>query len=173
MPIGHADSAEARAEERRLFYVAVTRAEHELHCSWAERRTFGSRSLRRSPSAYLPAIEAAVKAGDEGAPGDWRRFLDDGRSKLRAAGPKRPTGVLPLLEGADPMVFEALKTWRATAARASGVPAYVIFHDTTLAALAQAKPSDRDGLLAVPGLGPVKAERYGEAVLAVLSGTAS
>jgi superfamily II DNA helicase RecQ len=71
------------------------------------------------------------------------------------------------------MLFEALKTWRASTARASGVPAYVIFHDTTLAALAQAKPSDRSGLLAVPGLGPVEAERYGEAVLAVLSGAAS
>ena len=78
-----------------------------------------------------------------------------------------------MLEGADPTLFEALKGWRATAARASGVPAYVIFHDTTLAALAQAKPNDRDGLLAVPGLGPVKAERYGAAVLKVLAGAAS
>jgi ATP-dependent DNA helicase UvrD/PcrA len=174
VPIAQADTPQARAEERRLLYVAVTRAQRELHCSWAERRTFGSRSLTRTPSAYLPAIEAAVKAGDEGTPGDWRRFLDDGRAKLRAAaGTKRPGTLLPLLEGADPMLFEALKTWRASTARASGVPAYVIFHDTTLAALAQAKPSDRTGLLAVPGLGPVKAERYGEAVLAVLSGAAS
>jgi superfamily II DNA helicase RecQ len=81
--------------------------------------------------------------------------------------------VLPILEGADPTVFEALKSWRAATAKRSGVPAYVIFHDTTLAALAQTKPSDRSGLLAVPGLGPVKAERYGEAVLAVLAGAAS
>jgi DNA helicase-2/ATP-dependent DNA helicase PcrA len=173
VPIARADTPQSRAEERRLLYVAVTRAKHELHCSWAERRTFGTRSLTRTPSAYLPAIEAAVRAGDDGAPGDWRRFLDDGRAKLRAARAKRPSGVLPVLEGADPTVFEALKSWRATAARASGVPAYVIFHDTTLAALAQAKPNDRDGLLAVPGLGPVKAERYGEAVLAVLAGAAS
>jgi DNA helicase II / ATP-dependent DNA helicase PcrA len=173
VPIAQADTPQARGEERRLLYVAVTRAQRELHCSWAERRTFGSRSLTRTPSAYLPAIEAAVKAGGEGTPGDWRRFLDDGRAKLRAAAGKRPGSLLPILEGADPMLFEALKTWRASTARASGVPAYVIFHDTTLAALAQAKPSDRSGLLAVPGLGPVKAERYGEAVLAVLSGAAS
>jgi len=174
VPIAQADTPLARAEERRLLYVATTRAERELHCSWAERRTFGARSLTRQPSPYLPAIEAAVKAGSEGAPGDWRRFLDDGRAKLRASGAtKKKTGVLPLLDGADPMLFEALKTWRATTARASGVPAYVIFHDTTLAALAQAKPTDRDTLLAVPGLGPVKAERYGEAVLAVLAGKAS
>ena len=173
VPIAQADTPAARAEERRLLYVAVTRAEQELHCSWAERRTFGARSLTRSPSAYLPAIEAAVKAGNEGTPGEWRRFLDDGRQKLRTAAQGRPADVRTLLDNADPTVFEALRSWRAATAKRSGVPAYVIFHDTTLAALADAKPRDRTGLLAVPGLGPVKAERYGDAVLAVLAGAAS
>ena len=173
VPIGHAAGPEEVAEERRLLYVAVTRAEQELHCSWAERRTFGARRLTRSPSAYMPAIEAAVKAGNEGTPGEWRRFLDDGRQKLRTASDRRPAAVRALLDGADPAIFEALKSWRASTAKRSGVPAYVIFHDTTLAALAEAKPHDRSGLLAVPGLGPVKAERYGEAVLAVLAGAAS
>jgi len=173
VPIAQADTPAARAEERRLLYVAVTRAEQELHCSWAERRTYGARTLTRTPSAYLPAIEAAVKAGNEGAPGEWRRFLDDGRKKLRSATDRRPADVRALLESADPTIFEALKSWRAATAKKSGVPAYVIFHDTTLAALAEAKPSDRSSLLAVPGLGPVKAERYGDAVLAVLAGAAS
>ena len=173
VPIAQADTPVARAEERRLLYVATTRAERELHCSWAERRTFGARTLTRSPSTYLPAIEAAVKAAGEGAPGDWRRFLADGRHQLRTGGTRRPSGVLPVLEGADPTLFQALKAWRAAMAKRSGVPAYVIFHDTTLAALAQAKPRDRSGLLAVPGLGPVKAERYGADVLAVLARTAS
>ncbi|MBV9041604.1 MAG: ATP-dependent DNA helicase UvrD2 [Acidimicrobiia bacterium] len=173
VPISQADTPAARAEERRLLYVAVTRAEQELHCSWAERRTFGARTLTRSPSAYLPAIEAAVKAGNEGAPGDWRRFLDDGRRQLRTAAARRPSDVRALLDRADPALFEALKSWRAATAKRSGVPAYVIFHDTTLAALAEAKPRDRSGLLAVPGLGPVKAERYGDAVLAVLAGAAA
>ncbi|MDQ3462483.1 MAG: HRDC domain-containing protein [Actinomycetota bacterium] len=50
-----------------------------------------------------------------------------------------------------------------------GVPAFVVFHDTTLAAIAEARPASRDALLALPGLGPVKAERYGEALLAVVA----
>jgi superfamily II DNA helicase RecQ len=62
----------------------------------------------------------------------------------------------------------ALVAWRRQLARASGVPAYVIFHDTTLAAVATARPTTPTELLAVPGVGPVKAERYGEAVLGIV-----
>jgi DNA helicase-2/ATP-dependent DNA helicase PcrA len=70
---------------------------------------------------------------------------------------------------ADPRVLETLKSWRAETARATGVPAYVVFHDTTLAAVAEAKPRDRAALLALPGVGPVKVERYGDALLSVVA----
>jgi superfamily II DNA helicase RecQ len=53
------------------------------------------------------------------------------------------------------------------------VPAFVIFHDTTLAAIAEARPASRDALLALPGLGPVKAERYGDQLLAVVATASS
>jgi DNA helicase-2/ATP-dependent DNA helicase PcrA len=66
-------------------------------------------------------------------------------------------------------VLNALKAWRTAAARAAGVPAFVIFHDTTLAAVAEARPGDRASLLALPGLGPVKAERYGDDLLRVVA----
>ena len=168
VPIGQADGPEARAEERRLLYVAVTRAQCELHCTWAERRTFGARTVGRSPSPWLTSIEAAVAAARSGSPGDWRRYLDEGRTKLRSGAKAGASAKAQLLADADPAVFEALKTWRATTARASGVPAYVIFHDSTLAAVATAKPRDRRSLLAVPGLGPVKADRYGDALLALV-----
>jgi superfamily II DNA helicase RecQ len=49
------------------------------------------------------------------------------------------------------------------------VPAFVVFHDTTLAAVAEARPRDVPALLALPGMGPVKAERYGDALLAVVA----
>jgi superfamily II DNA helicase RecQ len=54
-------------------------------------------------------------------------------------------------------------------ARAAAVPPHVLFHDTTLAALAELRPADREALLRVPGLGPVKAERYGEDLLALVA----
>jgi DNA helicase-2/ATP-dependent DNA helicase PcrA len=171
VPIGHADSADERAEERRLFYVAVTRAERELHCSWAERRTFGARTHTRTPSPWLEAVEATLRALADGGDGtDWRRHMHEGRATLARAGTRaaRSTRV-EVGTHADPAVYQALKTWRSATARASGVPAFVIFHDTTLAAVAEAKPRDRRSLLALPGMGPVKANRYGEELLAVVA----
>jgi DNA helicase-2/ATP-dependent DNA helicase PcrA len=59
VPIGHARSPESVAEERRLLYVACTRAMDDLRCSWARERSFGGRRSTRRPSPYLAAIEAA------------------------------------------------------------------------------------------------------------------
>jgi len=66
-------------------------------------------------------------------------------------------------------MLSALRSWRASAARAAGVPAFVVLHDATLAVVAEARPGDRRALLALPGMGPVKAERYGDALLAVVA----
>jgi len=182
VPIAHADTPAAEAEERRLLYVALTRATDELTCTWAERRTFGSRALSRSPSTYLEPVMATIAAmARGGSPEQWLARIDGERSRLRAmagtpgssAHRARPrTGAPVLGANADPRVLEALKGWRSAAARASGVPAYVIFHDATLAAVAEARPATRAELLALPGLGPVKAERYGDTLLALLADVA-
>lgn len=206
VPIGHAVTASAEAEERRLLYVAVTRAQTELHCSWAQRRTFGARALRRRPSPYLEAVEAACRVlSGEGFPGDdpvnrlqppgvaavidrARAQLDGEPTAVIGRHRSRPTsisagssagGIAGGMAGGsagapvgqvDEEVLSALRTWRAAAARASGVPAYVIFHDSTLAALAAARPTSPEALLALPGLGPVKVARYGHTLLDLLVG---
>jgi DNA helicase-2/ATP-dependent DNA helicase PcrA len=170
VPIGHATTAAAEAEERRLLHVAITRAVDELHCTWAERRTFGSSSVARSPSPLLAPIQDAIAAmASGGTPADWRERIEAERAKLRSLAPGcRSIPGRPAAD-ADPAVWEALKAWRATAAQASGVPAYVIFHDATLAAVAEARPTTTAELLALPGLGPVKAARYGDTLLALVA----
>ena len=113
------------AEERRLFYVGLTRARRHLWVTW-----------RASPSRFLAA----------------RRH-----SRAGAAARARP---------GDPM-FAALKHWRLERARADDVPAYVVFHNSTLAEVAgRAAIAQRSRC--VPGVGPTKLERYGDDVLSAL-----
>jgi len=74
-------------------------------------------------------------------------------------------------ESLDPRgqaLLERLKAWRRETAREQGVPPYVVFHDTTLIAIARMRPASRDTLRVVPGMGATKLERYGEALLNVL-----
>ncbi|MHB8813430.1 MAG: DNA helicase RecQ [Steroidobacteraceae bacterium] len=67
-------------------------------------------------------------------------------------------------------LFEALRAWRLQVAREHGVPAYTVFHDSTLEEIARRRPGSTEELRAVSGVGAVKLERYGAAVLDVLQG---
>jgi DNA helicase-2/ATP-dependent DNA helicase PcrA len=67
-----------------------------------------------------------------------------------------------------PPVFGALRKWRLERAKADGVPAYVVFHDATLAEIAAQAPKTLSELAGIAGVGPAKLDRYGEEVLAKL-----
>ncbi len=69
----------------------------------------------------------------------------------------------------DRDLFEALRVWRAGVAKEQGMPAYIIFGDATLRALADARPRSLDDLDGITGIGAKKREAYGEAVLAVVA----
>ena len=64
--------------------------------------------------------------------------------------------------------FEALKAWRAEVAREHNLPAYIVFHDATLAEMAQARPDSLDALAQISGVGAKKLEAYGREILRVL-----
>jgi ATP-dependent DNA helicase RecQ len=72
------------------------------------------------------------------------------------------------LEGSDAELFEALRVARLGIAKELSVPPYVVFPDTTLVAFATARPTSRDALLGISGVGQSKLERYGDAFLAVI-----
>ncbi len=91
------------------------------------------------------------------------------REERRAAKKTRRERTAPsALLAPDQALFERLRALRAELAKQGGVPAYVVFHDSTLSAIAASKPVDRVQLAAVPGVGEKKLERYGERVLAVV-----
>ncbi len=93
-PIGHAKTSAAIAEEKRLFYVAVTRAERELRCTWAEKRTFGTREMFREPSPYLDLVLDACERLDGRGSRDTTLFAAAPRRaepRRRAAGTKGDT----------------------------------------------------------------------------------
>ena len=73
------------------------------------------------------------------------------------------------LAATDQPLFEALRAWRSGAAKEQGVPAYVVFADSTLRSLATHRPGSLDALDAISGIGAKKKEAYGEAVLEVIA----
>ena len=66
--------------------------------------------------------------------------------------------------------FDALKAWRAEVAREHNLPAFVVFHDTTLAQMAREYPDGLDALAGISGVGAKKLQAYGEEILRVLQG---
>ena len=176
VPIHYARTEAAQSEERRLLYVALTRAQSSLHCSRAERRAFGTRSLTRRPSPYLETVELAIDLLSDGhEPIDLSEALAAQRSRLRAEDgrdvPRRRgggTAASPALDGDDLQLFEKLKSWRRTQAKVAEVPAFVIFNDATLTEIARSRPRSGAELLSVSGVGAVKAERFGKQVLSIV-----
>ena len=68
----------------------------------------------------------------------------------------------------EPKLLAHLRAWRMDESQRRGIPAYVVFHDKTLAAISAARPLDTDALLRIKGMGPAKLERYGKAVLDIV-----
>ncbi|HJQ00875.1 MAG TPA: UvrD-helicase domain-containing protein [Jatrophihabitans sp.] len=147
IPIQHADTPEQLAEERRLLYVGITRARQRLMLSWALARSPGQ-ARRRRPSRFLDGLRPGMAS--------------------RPGGSSKRAKVVPRSE--DAAVFGRLRSWRKKQAEAQGVPAYVVFSDATLVAIADRAPTDGAELAKVPGVGPTKLERYAEPVLCVLAG---
>jgi ATP-dependent DNA helicase RecQ len=113
-----------------------------------------------------------------GKPGAFVLSLSkDGRSVMK--GEARPDLPLPprsqgvsvgsiKSKAGEPNLLAHLKAWRLEESQRRGIPAYVVFHDKTLAAIAAAQPLDQRALLRIKGMGPAKLEKYGKTVLEIV-----
>ena len=168
LPIQHAETPEQIEEERRLFYVGVTRARTRLAVSWALSRTSGGRRTRRR-SRFLTGL-----APDAVAPG--RAGSAAGRCRLCGGRLTTPASVKAgrcdrCPSSADAALVEALRAWRKDRSAEASVPAYVVFSDATLLAIAERRPTDSAALLAIPGIGKAKLDRFGQDVLKIVTST--
>jgi DNA helicase-2/ATP-dependent DNA helicase PcrA len=162
VPIAHARTRADRTEEARLLYVAMTRAEDVLRCTWAAQRAFGGKVVERRLSPWLGSLAAAQReerAPATGPPADWRRHLAAQRAELAAAAARpAPSGTLA-----------ALRAWREEAARAARVEPETLVDDRLLAAIATERPRSTAELAGIPGMGPLLAARVGDGLLAALA----
>ena len=124
----------------------------------ADTEAYGAFKLAGSARAVLQGQQAV-----------WLR-----ESAEPATRPKRPagrkTGIASQRETlpATNDLLAALRAWRLATAQEHGVPAFVIFHDATLAAVADARPASRDALRGISGIGEKKLERYGNELLRIV-----
>ena len=98
------------------------------------------------------------------------RRREAGRGRKVCAGKGPAKAALRALSSEDAALFERLRAWRAATARGHGVPAYVVFPDATLQAVAVARPASLDALRGISGVGDTKRDRYGPALLACIAG---
>lgn len=145
------DVMQWRSVLRQLVMLRLVRVDHErfntLRLTEASRAVLrGERQLRlRRPAKATPKRPE-------------RRLIDKSRIGAEAAD----------LAGVDERIYEALRAWRRDVSREHGVPAYTVFHDSTLRELARVRPTSLNELRSISGIGATKLERYGAALLETL-----
>ncbi|MET9499177.1 ATP-dependent DNA helicase UvrD2 [Streptomyces sp. NPDC006552] len=194
MPITYAKTDEQIEEERRLLYVGVTRARYHLGLSWALSRSPGGRPTRR-PSRFLDGLRPGSmgSAGrsasggrggvEHGTRAQAGEPLSTGRrrgarkvARCRMCGRTLDAAEMKLMRcedcpsDMDEGLYERLVEWRARTAAALGQPAFCVFTDKTLIAIAETAPEDEGELSRIPGVGVRKFRAHGSDVLALCAG---
>jgi DNA helicase II / ATP-dependent DNA helicase PcrA len=176
LPIIYAETLEQIEEERRLLYVGVTRARAHLGLSWALARSPGGRRSRK-PYRFMDGLtgrspQKSRTAAPPGAAGAADRRQVAAPISCRVCGKTLAAAVEQKLGRCagcpadyDEALLEALKSWRTGVAKHAKIPQWAIFTDVTLQAIAERAPLSEQDLLAITGIGRVKLDRYGEAVL--------
>ena len=177
MPIVYAEGPVAVEEERRLLYVGMTRARARLAVSWALARSPGGRASRK-PSRFLTGLRPEVRSDrlEEGRAGKARKkksiaHCRECNQPLMSTKERKVGRCESCPATYDEELFERLRAWRVDRAGEEKVPAYVVFTDLTLQAIAEVKPADTQALLRISGIGKTKLDKYGTDVLEIIGGS--
>jgi ATP-dependent DNA helicase RecQ len=151
------------------FGIGASLAEAEWRAIFRQLVAFGYLSIDHDGFGAFVLTEASkpVLKGEQSV--TLRRYVKPTRTRQassRTGERADPTAGLGPRERAR---WERLRTWRTDAAKRDGVPAYVIFHDATLAEIARSAPDSIDDLRHIPGIGARKLERFGDELLEVVA----
>ena len=170
VPFALSQEEPALSEERRLLHVAVTRARRRLRVSWPGKPSRGRGVRSRFLTGLVPEEQVpAPRTGRSGRSSVRSRTCFVCREQLTDAAERKLGRHAGCEAPFDEELLAALKAWRLETANAASQPAFVIFTDTTLQAIAEAEPVDRAQLLRISGIGAVKADRFGADVLRIVA----
>ena len=151
VPYGGEDSPQVD-EERRLFYVAITRSRERLILSWAAERE----AKDRLPSPWLTKIESAEASEPELDIASIHEMIEEGRSELDAGG------------APENNARRDIEHWRLARAKLTGVEPRLILSDRVIDAIIELNPTTREELAQVEGFGAVRASSIGDEILDAL-----
>ena len=178
VPLVYAEGEDQIEEERRLLYVGATRARRILSLTWARSRSPNGRATRR-PSRFLdgvrpidPAEPDTVAAAPRRTRGPAKVAQCRGCGRGLRSGAERKIGRCDACPPTyDEDLLERLRTWRSARAKEQALPAYCVFTDATLVAVAEAVPGSTLELAKISGIGAAKLAKYGDEVLDLLGET--
>ena len=149
--------AEDVEEERRVFHVAITRGIESVTVLVDRDR----------PSPFVAELDGSAPrrpARQLGMTGTAPPPLASGTARGTTRGYDGDD-----LKGEDLVVFQELRTWRSGVAKRQGGPAFTVFNDATLKAVARARPDSLRALSRIKGIGPTKLDNYGDDVLEIIA----
>ncbi|KHS51832.1 ATP-dependent DNA helicase UvrD2 [Brevibacterium linens] len=170
LPISYAQTPRAIAEERRLFYVALTRAGTDLRMSWSLAR-FDSKQKPRRSSRFLAELgQSGPTMGDSRTAANTATL-----NRCRGCGKALVSQIDRALgrcsecpADIDLELLDRLRRWRVRVGMDQGLPPYLVLTDTSLSVIAEVRPRSLDELARVPGIGATKLELYGTNLLGLV-----
>ena len=164
-PIAHANTELDLGEERRLFFVGLTRAEEELHISWARNRSLGSKRSRK-PSTYIKELSNLLDPTPFKFSSDTKVLSQRIRAFLSS---RNITERHLNTTDSEKTCTDKLDSMRRNIAKANDSKPEIVLSDDAIAALVSLKPKSIQDLDKIPQVSSVVIDRFGEQIIEIFS----